>query len=125
MSTAKFPVADSYENIKGYATSYTSLLNSLGRGIVKSNPQDEQLIIYFEVDRINDLIRRGGNGVTFLAGVLGVHKQLSSDMSEFTISLLCADSNGSILPGHVNNTIPGEEVWPNRKKVSDISSALP
>ena len=118
------PAPDTYINIKDYATAYVDQLNNtLGRGIVKLAPAQENLIIYFEIANLVDLIRRAGTDAVYLAGVFGIHND-EAGLPEFTISLLGADKNLNILQGHKDGLIDGEEVWPKRKFVSDFSSIL-
>lgn len=125
MSTFKLLAPDPYVNIKIYAGRYINQLqNGLQSGIVKQNPDEEALIIYFDVASVLELIRQGGGDCTYLAGVLGIHT-IDSGEDEFTISLLCADRNGEILSGHKNGTLDGQEVWPYRAAVSDYNLVLP
>jgi hypothetical protein len=124
MTKFKILTPDSYKNIKSYSSRYIELLkNDLQSGIVKDKAQDEGLVIYFDVASVIDLIRRGGTNTVYLAGLLGVHTTKAGE-NEFTISLLCADKSGDILPEHKSGALDGEEVWPLRAKVSDFKTVF-
>ena len=116
---------DSYRNIHGYATEFKDLLLKSAKGIVKSNPDQEPIVIYMDVKNITELIRRGGSDTVYLAAVLGIEHTDGSKEGELTISLLCTDEAGNILPNHINGELAGEEVWPYRRLISDFLAALP
>lgn len=126
MSNFRLVMPDSYANIKTYAERYVNQLQTgLQSGIIKQNPDDEALLIYFDVASVAELIRQGGADCTYLAGVLGIHENQTTGIEEFTISLLCTDKYGEILDAHKNGSLNGQEVWPYRALVSDFGAVLP
>lgn len=125
MSNFRLVVPDSYANIKVYAARYANqLITGLQSGIAKQNPDDEALLIYFDVASVAELIRQGGTDCTYLAGVLGIHTTDAGE-DQLTISLLCTDKHGEVLLGHRNGTLDGQEVWPYRASIADLNVVLP
>jgi hypothetical protein len=125
MTNFKLLMPDSYANIKIYAARYIDRLKTdLRTGIIKQDPNEEALVIYFDVASVMELIRQGGAACTYLSGVLGIHTTDAGE-DQFTISLLCADKFGEVLQEHKNGTLDGQEVWPYRASIADFNSVLP
>jgi hypothetical protein len=114
-------MADSYKNIKRYATNFEIALNSLQSGITVVNPADEVFSVLMEVENVQSIIDLPG--CKFVAGIVGIH--YDNGTPRLTVSLLGADSNEKILAAHRTGTEPGQEVWPKRRTLKDKSTFLP
>ncbi|WP_118972645.1 hypothetical protein [Taibaiella koreensis] len=116
------PDGESYTNIKEYCLRLRDKLIASGKGIVADDPKDEMLMVYMDRDKV----RRLFNSVPqdgYMAAFPGIHTS-PNGKDQLTISLLAADKDLNILPGHISGNIYGEQSWGNRTMMCDLDTLL-
>ncbi|WP_118951146.1 hypothetical protein [Taibaiella helva] len=116
------PAGESYTNIKEYCQRLRDKLVATGRGIVTDDPKDEMLTVYMDRNKVGRLF----NAVPedgYVAAFPGIHTS-DSGKDQLTISLLAADKNLNILPGHISGNVHGEQSWGNRTMMCDLDTLL-
>lgn len=109
--------AETYSNIRSFATSLFQLLVDRNQGISNSTPQDEKLVFYMDKQQVLELLNQ--TGCEKIAAVLGI------EGGKATVSLLCTDSNNRILESHITGSLDGQETWDQSASGSDLTTALP
>ncbi len=113
---------ETYQDIKNYSQRLLEQYQALGRGIATDNPQEETMVVFMDPAKINRILSVvPANG--FVSAFPGIHTS-PMGKEEITISLLAADSNMNIIPGHISGQINGEESWDNCNIMAHINEVL-
>jgi hypothetical protein len=113
---------ETYQQIKVYSQRLLDQYMALGRGIATDSPQEETMVVFMDPAKINRILNVvPANG--YVAAFPGIHTS-PSGKEEITISLLAADSNMNIIPGHISGQINGEESWDNCNIMANMNEVL-
>jgi len=115
---------ETYTDIRSYSERLAARFIANGRGIVADDPNNEVMVVYMEVDKVQRLLTQVPvNG--YVAALPGVHNAAGSGQDQVTISLLAADAARNIIPGHVGGNVLGEEAWDNINIIAHMAQVLP
>ncbi len=107
--------ATNYSSIKSMSASFKTMLSNQEIPYPFS-VQDTSMVVL--VDLENDLGDILAANPAKLAIILGTYE------NALTVCILGADSEGQVLPAHLNASLDGQETWPEEKQIkfSDDSS---
>lgn len=128
-----FMKPDSYGRIKGYAAAFIDFIQQLpnGKGIAAPQAGDDVFAVFMEKGDVARLLLHPK--CNKLAAIIGIADH-GDDNPNITISLLAIGADGKVLPEHRKTDanlmmddpeLPGEEVWPEKKRVQDFGNFLP
>jgi hypothetical protein len=103
---------DPYTKIKEYAASFHDALKKLGHGVDDStSADDETLAVILDKTSVEKLFAMSDK----VAAVIGLHDH------KLTVALLAVDSSYEIRAEHIKGEKPGQQVWPVRKTVDELT----
>ena len=110
-----FMADDEYTRIRGYATTFRTLLQASGHGVDPATaPENETLAVIMDRESLDKLFALS----PMIAAIIGVHDQ------KLSVSLLAVDpTTRQVLEAHRTGT-PGQQVWPYAVPVGQLGDFL-
>ncbi len=110
-----------YDNIKQYSVTLLDNLRSNSRGICSDDPNEDNMAIFMDKNRVQRLLNKVPVG-GYIAAFPGIHT--INGVDKLTVSLLAADDTFTILDGHCNGQMQGEQAWKNTRTFADLETIL-
>lgn len=106
--------ATSYQSIKGLSADFKSMLNTNSQSLPFDVDETSMVVL---VDLANDL----GDILAANPAKLAIAIVLEDDKP--TICILGVNSNNTLLSGHLNGSLDGQQRWPDTSKIKFTQSS--